>query len=467
MTGGDAAGLPSNTAALALAVAVAACILLDARRDLNRLLTGRNVTLLSVAAWYLLEGILVPRKLAEYSQAAYDTGMLRVSLATAAFLAVYHAVNLPLFDDMGRRLAWLDRPRRIWPLMLGGLTIGLAPVLFLTGFDLTVFWEPFEALYRGQRRWSGSLGRARYGGLRDALLELQMFLRAVVPLAIVILTDRRATPGGRAFCGMFVLWMLLRAIAGGTRSQVIPVVLPLLAAVYWKSTPSRRRALVLLGVPLLALGGWYWSAFVVTNRNAGTRDFSKALDADYVGYEMFRELLWMNEHVPDRVGYQFGLTYYTQLVNPIPRFLWPGKPTADAGLLMAEAMGAVDDSGEAYLTNSPGFIGEAYLNFGLLGVLLLPAVAGVVVRAWDRLFGLCMRNFVAFAVYAAGLATIFLSGRSFNMSTFYGLLALYALLVLMQKAGWGGQDAPRAAGGRVGPPELPGGPVASSRRVRT
>ena len=41
------------------------------------------------------------------------------------------------------------------------------------------------------------------------------------------------------------------------------------------------------------------------------------------------------------------------------------------------------------MTAAPGFLGEAYMNFGFIGLLIVPAVAGVIVRAWDRL---CRRS---------------------------------------------------------------------------
>ncbi len=37
--------------------------------------------------------------------------------------------------------------------------------------------------------------------------------------------------------------------------------------------------------------------------------------------EMFRELLFFyQKHVPEYGPYQWGFTYYVQIVNPIPRF---------------------------------------------------------------------------------------------------------------------------------------------------
>ena len=142
---------------------------------------------------------------------------------------------------------------------------------------------------------------------------------------------------------------------------------------------------------------------------------------------MFQVLLYVVRAEKQELALQYGFTYFTQIVNPIPRAVWPGKPVGDAGLILARAVGAVDRNGEPTMTVSPGFLGEAYLNFGFLGLLIIPAVAGVIVRAWDELWPIASTVFPAFLVYAMGLAAILASGRSFNFSTFYGLMALYAL----------------------------------------
>jgi len=169
----------------------------------------------------------------------------------------------------------------------------------------------------------------------------------------------------------------------------------------------------------------------VSGRNAGAFDTSQATEVNYVGFEMFRELLFILRATNDGMPIQWGMTYYTQLVNPIPRALWPDKPVADAGLLMAQAYGAVDGNGDATMTVSPGFVGEAYLNFGLLGLMLVPAVAGVCVRSWDDMFPIVTRSLPTFIVYAGGIAIILMSGRSFNASAFYPLMCLYFLIVVI------------------------------------
>ena len=119
-------------------------------------------------------------------------------------------------------------------------------------------------------------------------------------------------------------------------------------------------------------------------------------------------------------------------MNPIPRALWPGKPDDDAGLELARFKGLIAN-GSAYLTVSPGLIGEMYWNFGIVGVVLISGFFGYLAKSWDRVRPFSQHSVLAFTVFAAGLAIIFLSGRSVNMATLYGLLALSALLILFHR----------------------------------
>jgi uncharacterized membrane protein len=72
-----------------------------------------------------------------------------------------------------------------------------------------------------------------------------------------------------------------------------------------------------------------------------------------------------------------------------------------------------------------------YWNFGLLGIVVLSAFGGIVVKSWDNMRLAHRDSLIVFMVYVVGLAILFLSGRSFSMPVFYGLLGLYLLMVLL------------------------------------
>ena len=432
----------SNQLAIFCAAGLLACLAFDLRRGLDRIITGRTAVLVSVFIWYLLEALRIPEDLI-CTQAEYDTGLIEVALSIAVFLAAYHASRANLFSPLARRLPMLDQPRVLWLLVLGGMTIGIGSILIYTGFDVT---ELFEGLTGMRRRWT-SLGRHRYGSWSTIIYELQMFLQATVPLAMALVFMKRAPAIQRWIAGTFVAWMFLRTFWSGSRSPLIPIVLALAAAIFFNASSRRRRWLVVIGLPIALIGGYSWSAIVVEGRNEGRFETSAERKQTYVGFEMFRELLFVSRAADAGMPQQWGMTYFTQLVNPIPRAIWPEKPVADAGLLLARAYGAVDKFGEPTMTISPGFLGEAYLNFGFFGLLLVPVAAGVLVRAWDKLLPIALRSLPALLVYAAGIATIFASGRSFNISAFYGLLSLFVMMFVFEKLGYGApqrQNTPAA-----------------------
>lgn len=415
--------------AIALLLATAIAIAIDLGRDARKLVSARNVFLLSMSAWYLVEAILLPDKIREYSQDQYDQGVLGVGLCLLSFLAAYHTLSSRMFDPMFLRLAKVDRPDVLWKVFLIAIAIGFLPMLAIARGDVVAI---LRDAFVPNARWSGIFQRGRYGGVREALLELQMFLRAAIPLAAAIFIQKRFPQSQRFLAFLFLIYMFAKAFNSGARSQVIEVFLPIAAAIYWTLSTRMKRIAIQFGLPVIAVLTLAWSAATVVTRNSGQFDIQKATDASYVGFEMFRELLYLQDTIPERSEHRLGHTYYVQLVNPIPRFLWPGKPTGDAGLVLADLQGQVKD-GEAFLTVSPGLIGEMHWNFGIAGIIGLSGLLGFVARGWDRIEPLAERSIVAFTVYAAGLAIIFLSGRSVNMATLYGLLALVALLIVFTK----------------------------------
>ena len=429
----------SNTLAILGVVALVLAIGMDVHKDIRRIVSARNVGLLTLMAWFLYEAITMPEELTKfstpdgtyyYTQDQYNVSIGYVLLAAGGMLGVYHSSKTGVFDDFASRVYRADRPDILWLVFLLGLAIGVAPLLYASNFDV---WYIVSSAFQFGKRWSGRFARSRYGNLADAFMELQMFLKAIVPVAIVLMANRKVSGGKKLFCLGFLAWMIARSVVSGTRSNVLLVLLPVLAAIYWKLKPSTQKFAVAVGLPLAVLVAVQWSAAVVKNRESGEFRWEDAQSAEYVGLEMHRELMYLSVSVPDRMEYRYGHTYFVQLVNPVPRALWPGKPTEDAGLLMARARGEVTADGEPYLTRSPGLVGEMYWNFGVIGILVMSGLLGYVLRSWDRMLEILPGSFFLFVVFAAGLAMIFLSGRSLTMSIYYGMISFYVLLVLMDK----------------------------------
>lgn len=420
----------SSIPGLILVLCICLLIAQDCARNVGRLVSARNVFLLTILAWYGLESSLVPPELNRYSSNELLMGLIYVAMSVAAFVVGHSSTSGGVFDGTFERLTRIDRPRVVFGVFTFALCVGFLPLVVISKGNLLLI---FQDAFTSGSRWSGVFQRSRFGGARDAFLELQMFLRAAIPIAAAIVFEKRQSEFRRSVAIMFAFYMIAKAVNDGTRSKVVEVLLPFAAALYWRMPKAQKRLALIFGLPTLIVSGLFWSAASVLGRNEGTLRWEEAASADYVGFEMFRELLFLARAVPAEAEFQFGFTYYVQLVNPIPRALWAGKPVGDAGLVLAEMQGQFNN-GQATMTVAPGLIGEMYWNFGFFGIIGLSAVLGALAKSWDRTRKLASESLLAFTVYAAGLALIFVTGRSINMNIMYGMLSLYFLLIVFGRS---------------------------------
>jgi hypothetical protein len=108
--------------------------------------------------------------------------------------------------------------------------------------------------------------------------------------------------------------------------------------------------------------GYDWYAFFV---------FGGDLDAFENGMQMLRA-------IPEYHDYLYGSTMVAVLYNPVPRILWPDKPSPSPIDILAKngfGLGSIPNPNIAV-----SLIGELYANFGWFGVLLGMTVFGLLSR---------------------------------------------------------------------------------------
>jgi oligosaccharide repeat unit polymerase len=253
------------------------------------------------------------------------------------------------------------------------------------------------------------------------MLQLENLVMGVGPFAVILLLDRRSTILQRLTCAIVAIWPLLRGYGTGTRGNIIFALVPMMAVIYFRCKPQVQRGLLILALCATPLVYWFM-AVVVASRNAGTLDFEQGAKTQYVGNEMFQELLYLVHNIPARLPYQMGETYYEELCGPIPRVLWAGKPDS-LKFLLPQMRGEIDKrTGQAYYTRSPGLLGEMYLNFGFLGLFFVSFVGGWLVRGWDQIPLANASSLPTMIFYVAGLGALYLQGRSFSLLVVYPLI---------------------------------------------
>lgn len=79
-----------------------------------------------------------------------------------------------------------------------------------------------------------------------------------------------------------------------------------------------------------------------------------------------------------REDFLLGHTFYTILVNPVPRELWPNKPMGFGRLLVLIRQGKYKSHGATSegISFAAGLAGEGYANGGYLGIVLLSVIVG-------------------------------------------------------------------------------------------
>src|ERR1035438_9928683 len=109
-------------------------------------------------------------------------------------------------------------------------------------------------------------------------------------------------------------------------------------------------------------------------------DLSKSSHEKHQGLNMYEELAWITLLTADgSYSPNWGQNYFANLVNPIPRSLWPGKPTIGLDYAIARGQGGADTAAGVYSTLSNGVIGQGIVNFGLY---IGPTFAALLASLW-------------------------------------------------------------------------------------
>ncbi len=127
----------------------------------------------------------------------------------------------------------------------------------------------------------------------------------------------------------------------------------------------------------------YWAETI-----AGRRDISEATSSATGRADFIHQVAYIYSMTPSVVPYQYGKTYSFFLVSFIPRLLWPDKPTAgSANGFYAVTYGITSEEGAKTTTFGVSILGEAFMNFGWPGVILIMLVQGILIGAMQHSFG--------------------------------------------------------------------------------
>jgi len=176
--------------------------------------------------------------------------------------------------------------------------------------------------------------------------------------------------------GALAVWTMILE----SRSALVQMMLVFLII---RHTSGRRlRALGIVAIAVLLLtGGMLFGYARGAAAHLGDLPFWVFNPANHEFGAAIGTVADIIHHVPAAIDYRYGLTYLSAPGVLVPLFLWPGRPLAPGEWYVATLYPNVWMSGGAYAF-SP--VAEAYLNFGIGGVLIVFCLLGIAIARLER-----------------------------------------------------------------------------------
>jgi len=412
-----------------------------------------GAVLATVAAWY--HGDALYNDYEEYREIMGDAALVAGWWQVLIFLIAF-GVLVPLAHSVlnshhrGRKshlMIYLETRRLEHPLvqhqidklimlMTGAWGVLMFIALLLVDFNFTGLFAPY--LDGKDNPWS----RRRVGGGFDSLISLGSYLQVFLTAGFGVLAAVSRNPTTRALAIAICIVAFPFYIFDRTRNTMLATILPGILA--WVMFRLRGGLVVKAGA---LLGAFmvisFWFSFVVANRNdqsmtkalKDSKSIEAAEDTKHEGLSMFSELGYMNSFF-EKGTYEpnWGKRYFAELVNPVPRVIWKGKPLAGVDYALARGFGAEGEGvGGGGITASiaTGMIGQGVVNFGgILG----PIAAAFLMSLWVAVLArqdLLGHDPARLLLYSCGMILTFNMGRDITLLVLYPFV--FGLLIILAR----------------------------------
>jgi hypothetical protein len=331
---------------------------------------------------------------------AVQSVLIAISLFACVMFAAtaWQPARLPRFVI---RASLLDPPSRLLvPALWGCFGLGMFYFAFMSGFSLNVMIHGLLA-----SRFSAPWSRGNMGGWYAFIEHLQYFGYLLPTLTTIVMLRERRLLSGAVLQGIILSAVFLPFVMQGGGRRIFGMCFGS-ALFTWlvsiRRTIKPRQLLILLG---LLAGTLVLLDAMLANRNRGAIEFSySAGDLHYVRVDDNFLRFAQNMEIVPRFQPHTGFDWIIWVAaRPIPRALWPGKPTS-AGFDLPAYLGIT-----ASLTCS--CIAEWYVAFGWIGIVVAGAIYGVLCRFWAQVLERA-QTYVSVGMYGLGVLALFISVRS-------------------------------------------------------
>ncbi len=419
-------------AVVLVVLTVESCIKL-LNRDSFGITVGVYVT---VFAWYFVDPFLNPEQ--------YDylpSSLLGQSYGQVLFFLLGFRVFAPV------AIRWIVRRRSsgVFDTRLTPEQILIAAgtswfVLFLIGIyrmDGDVIGALFPIDSRaGMTMWAREAVSSSGSGF---LVASGAYLFNAVTAFLGVLVFFQRTTVWRCVAGAMFAITLPYFFLAGARNQFLAAVLPFILTYLFYGRHLLILKLAILAVAFFCLNEGF--KFVTAFRGTGFREVLASenpyelMDEDSTqsGLNMIQELCFVNVYLGTGGGSPaYGARYLNELLNFIPRVIWPSKPLLGIDYAQWRGFGSEDGELGVNTTVSSGMIGGGVLNFGQIfgpvaAGILMALWTGLLIRWWEQ-----RKSLLRLVLFMLGAGLTFNLGRDISMLVLWPVIFAYFFVRLAE-----------------------------------
>lgn len=390
-----------GTAAIGVGVALAAATAIEASSGVRALIRTDNLML------WVLYGLTFLEFLFPQPDVNSSVGVDAATNGTGAVLLGFFGmvVGRHLIPTRSNSTVPVDfKPNHLFGLFLFAFVVGYLHIFIAINFD------PIEMITQMARpRFTQPWGRGKFGDISALLYELNLLIYLLPPIAgFMFARAKQFSVMQKLFVILVLALTFFYAFASGTRNVLGTYVIAMFGSYVLSKPDLKLKRLLMVGIPLAALL-LFVSSLMLELRSAGgissLGNAERQYNTLYIDHNMVN-LSNLTNVFPDVVDY-LGLEIpYQSIIKPIPRALWPGKPEGLSTSIEA-ALGSFD----GVTTLACTYVGEAYMAFGLVGVLIAGLLFGAAAGWWNQV-GQRDNSSFSQILYASGFLCAAMSMRS-------------------------------------------------------
>lgn len=388
-----------SVAAYGVGLALAAAVLIEAR-DGIRFLVRVDILLLFALYGLTLAEFLVGQPSVDRSVAPTEAlggtyavlvGFIGISVGRLLIPIKSSSSN---FDVAGLRAS------SVFVMFVLVALFGYLHILLAVNFDILE-----AARQMLLPRFSQSWSRGMYGDAAALLYEVGALINLIPPISgLIFANSRQYSMAQKVVVAVVLAFTAYYGFSSGTRNVYVTYILTF-TGVYLITKPQLTRRHALIFGTIMAVLLMTGVTLMLQFRTVGLGNISstKSSDSFYVDLNIVN-ISQLTDKFPDVYDYLGFEIPFSALIRPIPRVLWPGKPSG-LSVPIEEALGVQG------LTLSCTYVGEAYMSGGLAAVLIISLMFGAAAEMWNRVGFNSNQQFMKI-VYVSGFLCAAVSMRS-------------------------------------------------------